>query len=108
MNLQLRIMNADGTDKRQITFNEGANFAPYFFPNDQRVIFCSNMADPKGRDFDLWAVNTDGTNLERITYFKGFDGFPVFSPNGKYFVFASNRNQAKRGDTNIFIAEWQN
>ena len=28
--------------------------------------------------------------------------------NGKYFVFASNRNQAKRGDTNIFIAEWQN
>ena len=30
------------------------------------------------------------------------------SPNGKYFVFASNRNQAKRGDTNIFIAEWQN
>ena len=66
------------------------------------------MADPKGRDFDLWAVNIDGTNLERITYFKGFDGFPVFSPNGKYFVFASNRNQAKRGDTNIFIAEWQN
>ena len=108
MNLQLRIMNADGTDKRQITFNEGANFAPYFFPNDQRVIFCSNMADPKCRDFDLWAVNTDGTNLERITYCKGFDGFPVFSPNGKYFVFASNRNQAKRGDTNIFIAEWQN
>ena len=92
----------------QITFNEGANFAPYFFPNDKRVIFCSNMADPKGRDFDLWAVNTDGTNLERITFYKGFDGFPVFSPNGKYFVFASNRNQAKRGDTNIFIAEWQN
>ena len=107
MNLQLRIMNADGTDKKQITFNEGANFAPYFFPNDQRIIFCSNMADPKGRDFDLWAVNTDGTNLERVTYFNGFDGFPVFSPDGKYFVFASNRNQAKRGDTNIFIAEWQ-
>tara|TARA_B100001093_G_scaffold105066_1_gene97340 strand:- start:443 stop:1531 length:1089 start_codon:yes stop_codon:yes gene_type:complete len=108
MNLQLRIMNADGTDKKQITFNDGANFAPYFFPNDQRIIFCSNMADPKGRDFDLWAINTDGTNLERVTYFNGFDGFPVFSPNGKYFVFASNRNQAKRGDTNIFIAEWKN
>ena len=108
MNLQLRIMNSDGTDKKQITFNDGANFAPYFFPNDQRIIFCSNMADPKGRDFDLWAINTDGTNLERVTYFNGFDGFPVFSPNGKYFVFASNRNQAKRGDTNIFIAEWKN
>ena len=64
------------------------------------------MADPNGRDFDLWAVNTDGTNLERITFFQGFDGFPMFSPNGKYIVFASNRNQAKQGDTNVFIAEW--
>ena len=106
MNLQIRIMNSDGSDKQQITFNEGANFAPYFYPNDKRIIFSSNMADPKGRDFDLWAVNTDGTNLERITFFKGFDGFPMFSPNGKYIVFASNRNQAKEGDTNVFIAEW--
>ena len=106
MNLQIRVMNADGSGKKQITYNEGANFAPFFFPNDERIIFCSNMADPNGRNFDLWAVNTDGTNLERITSFDGFDGFPMFSPNGKYFVFASNRNQAKTGDTNIFIAEW--
>ena len=106
MNLQIRVMNSDGTDKRQITFNDAANFAPYFFPNDERIIFSSNMADQNGRDFDLWAVNSDGTNLERITFFKGFDGFPMFSPNGKYFVFASNRNQKKNGDTNIFIAEW--
>ena len=106
MNLQIRIMNADGSGKKQITYSEGANFAPFFFPNDERIIFCSNMADPNGRNFDLWAVNIDGTNLERITYFDGFDGFPMFSPNGKYFVFASNRNQVKTGDTNIFIAEW--
>ena len=106
MNLQIRIMNFDGSDKKQITFNDGANFAPYFYPNDKRIIFSSNMADPNGRDFDLWAVNTDGTNLERITFFQGFDGFPMFSPNGKYIVFASNRNQAKQGDTNVFIAEW--
>ena len=72
-------MNSDGTNKRQITYNEGANFAPYFFPNDKRVIFCSNMADPKGRDFDLWAVNTDGTNLERVTFSKVLMDF-CFSP----------------------------
>ncbi len=106
MNLQVRVMNSDGTNKTQITHNEAANFAPFFFPNDDRIIFCSNMADPKGRNFDLWAVNLDGTNLERITTFDGFDGFPMFSPNGKYFVFGSNRNQAKQGDTNIFICEW--
>jgi TolB protein len=99
-------MNADGTGKVQVTHNKGANFAPFFYPNDERIVFCSNKVDPKGRNFDLWAVNVDGTNMEQITYFDGFDGFPMFSPNGKYFVFASNRNQAKQGDTNIFIAEW--
>ena len=26
---------------------------------------------------------------------------------GKYLVFASNRNQMKKGDTNLFIAEWR-
>lgn len=106
MKLQIWVMNADGSEKTQITDNNAANFAPFFFPNDQRIIFCSNLADPKGRNFDLWAVDVDGKNLERITYFDGFDGFPMFSPDGKYLVFASNRNQAKRGDTNIFICEW--
>lgn len=106
MNLQVRVMNTDGTGKVQVTHNKGANFAPFFYPNDERIVFCSNKADPKGRNFDLWAVNVDGTNMEQITYFDGFDGFPMFSPDGKYFVFASNRNQAKQGDTNIFIAEW--
>jgi Tol biopolymer transport system component len=106
MALQLWTMNEDGSGKKQVTDNDAANFGPYFFHHGNRIIFCSNLHDPKGRDFDLYAINSDGTGLERITYFDGFDGFPMFSPDGKYLVFASNRNQAKRGDTNIFICEW--
>jgi Tol biopolymer transport system component len=64
------------------------------------------LHDSKGRDFDLYAINSNGTDLERITFFDGFDGFPMFSPSGKHLVFASNRNQEKRGETNLFIAEW--
>ena len=99
-------MNADGSNKRQVTSNGKANFAPYFFPNNKRVIFASNMDDPKGRNFDLYAINLDGTGLERITYNDTFDGFPMFTPDGKKIVFASNRHDAKEGDTNIFIADW--
>tara|TARA_B110000116_G_scaffold75454_1_gene65531 strand:- start:1636 stop:2685 length:1050 start_codon:yes stop_codon:yes gene_type:complete len=106
MALQLWTMNADGSNKKQITDNNAANFGPFFFPDGKRIIFSSNMHDKKGRDFDLYAINANGTNLERITYFNGFDGFPMFSRDGKYLVFASNRNQKKRGDTNIFLAEW--
>lgn len=104
--LEIMLMNADGSNQRQLTQLNKASFAPYFFPDGKRVIFASNVADPKGRDFDLYMIRTDGTALERITYNDTFDGFPMFSPDGKKLVFASNRNGKQQGETNIFIADW--
>jgi TolB protein len=104
--LEIWIMNADGSNKRQVTSNGKANFAPYFFPDGKRIIFSSNMHDPKGRDFDLYTINSDGSGVERITFNDTFDGFPMFSPDGKKLVFASNRNAKVRGETNVFIADW--
>ncbi len=104
--LEIWVMNADGSNKRQVTSNGKANFGPYFFPDGKRVIFSSNLDDARGRNFDLYKINVDGTGLERITFSEAFDGFPMFSPDGKKLVFASNRNAAKQGDTNIFIADW--
>ena len=104
--LEIWVMNADGSNKRQVTHNGKANFGPYFFPDGKRIIFASNMDDPKGRNFDLYKINVDGSGLERITFNETFDGFPMFSRDGKKLVFASNRNSAKQGDTNVFIADW--
>ena len=103
---EIWVMNADGSQKRQVTRLGAASFAPYFFPDGKRIIFASNVNDPKGRNFDLYMINVDGTNLERITYNDTFDGFPMFSPDGKRLVFASNRNAKARGETNVFIADW--
>lgn len=104
--LELWVMNADGSNKRQITRNGKANFAPYFFPDGKRIVFASNMDDPKGRNFDLYKINLDGSALERITQNDTFDGFPMFSPDGQKIVFASNRNAKTQGETNVFIADW--
>jgi TolB protein len=104
--LEIWVMNADGSHKRQVTHLNAASFAPYFFPDGKRIIFASNYADPKGRDFDLYMINVDGTGFERITYNPTFDGFPMFSPDGKKLVFASNRNGKVEHETNIFIADW--
>ena len=104
--LEIWLMNADGSNKRQVTHLNKASFAPYFFPDGKRIIFASNFADPKGRDFDLYMIKTDGSGMERITYNETFDGFPMFSPDGKKLAFASNRHGSKQGETNIFIADW--
>lgn len=104
--LEIWVMDADGGNKKQITDNSAANFAPYFFPDGNRILFCSNIEDPKGRDFDIYKINLDGTGLEKITKYPDFDGFPIFSPDGKKLVFCSNRNGKERGETNVFICDW--
>jgi TolB protein len=104
--LEIYVMNADGSNLRQVTKVGKANFAPYFHPDGKRIVFASNVHDPQGRDFDLYLINLDGSGLERVTWNPTFDSFPMFSPDGRKLVFASNRNAAKEGDTNIFIADW--
>jgi Tol biopolymer transport system component len=105
--MEIFVMNADGTEKRQLTNNGAANFAPFFHPDNRRIIFASNMADPKGRNFDLYLMDLDGNNVKRVTYGESFDGFPMFTRDGKRLVFASNRNARLKGETNIFIADWK-
>lgn len=104
--LEIWIMDADGSNKVQVTNNGAANFAPYWFPDGKRILFCSNIEDPNGRNFDIYKINTDGTGLERITYYDEFDGFPMFSPDGTKLVFCSNRDGSVKGETNVFICDW--
>lgn len=104
--LDVYVMDADGSNQRQVTDVGGASFAPYWHPDGDRILFSSNHHDPSGRDFDIYLMNLDGTGLQRITHADGFDGFPVFSPDGSQLVFSSNRNNGGTSDTNVFIADW--
>ena len=104
--MEIWVMDAGGSNKRQVTRNGAANFAPYFFPDGKRIVFASNMHDPRGRNFDLYVIDIDGTDLTRITFHPEFDAFPMFSSDGTKLLWASNRNAREPGDTNIFVAEW--
>ena len=48
-------MNADGSNKRQVTKLNAASFAPFFTPDGKRIIFCTNYfaTDKQKRNFDL-------------------------------------------------------
>ena len=104
--MELWVMNADGSDQRQITRLGGANFGPSWTPDGRRIIFSSNHRQPRSGNFDLFLVNLDGSGLEQITSDESFDGFPMFSPDGRSLVWASNRRAAVSGETNLFIADW--
>lgn len=99
-------MDADGTNQRQITNLGKASFAPYLHPDGKRLAFCSNLGGSI-REFDIYLINVDGTGLERVTYNTTFDGFPMWSHDGKKFVFCSNRDNTQQGETNVFVADWE-
>jgi TolB protein len=105
--LEIWLMNADGSDKRQMTDLGAASFAPAFYPDGKRIIFSSNVGSTGGMgNFELYSIDLEGKNLERITYTEGFDGFPMFSPSGQKLVWISGRNAKVAHETNVFIADW--
>jgi len=133
--LEIFIMNADGSGKRQVTSNGASNFAPFFHPDGRRIIFSSNL--PPSRTlplegggmggqartlpleggemgggekvrpaFHLYLITDDGTGLEPVTSEGQFNSFPMFSPDGKRLVWISDRNAKAPGEFNIFMADW--
>ncbi len=76
--LEIYIMNADGSNSRQITNLNCGSFAPYLRPDGKKLVFCTNYGGSM-RDFDIYLINVDGTGLERVTFNPTFDGFPMWS-----------------------------
>jgi len=105
-NMEIYTCNVDGSELTQITNLGKANWAPFFHPSGEKIIFSSNHKSERGYDFQLYMINIDGTGLEQITTESIFNAFPMFSYDGKKLVFSSNRNNGGNHDTNLFIADW--
>ncbi len=108
MAMDIWVMNADGTRKRQVSNLPGAAFAPIFTPDGKGIIFASNHHDDqgKGRGFDLFRIHLDGSGLERITWTGGFNSFPHFSPDGKRLLWVSGRAPRGPRQFDVCVAEW--
>jgi len=105
-NMEIFVCDVDGSNLTQVTHLGKANWAPFFHPSGEKILFSSNHHSERGFQFNIFMINLDGTGLKQITFDNTFDSFPMFSYDGKKLAFSSNRNNGGTHDTNIFIADW--
>ena len=84
------IMNADGSDPRQLTTTTGYDGGPFFSPDDKRI--CWRRFAPDGVIAEVWTMNIDGSDKRQITRLGAMSWAPFYHPSGDYLIFTTNRH----------------
>src|SRR5262249_13321498 len=85
--LDIWIMNADGSNQRQLTY-DGWIYNPSVSSDGRYIVYDSIQADKR----NIWRMNVDGSNSKQLT-----DGILDFSaqisPDGRWVVYVSSENR---------------
>jgi len=93
---EIWVMNADGSNPRQLTDNAAMDLSPSWSPDGSRIVFVSNR---DGND-EIYIMNTDGSDVRRLTETAAAsESFPAWSPDGTEISFDSNRD----GNWEIYV-----
>jgi Tol biopolymer transport system component/DNA-binding winged helix-turn-helix (wHTH) protein len=79
------LMNADGSEQKQLTTTAGANFEPTVSDDGRTVVYVSKAADAAQ---NLWKMNLADGERAQLTN-GGFDLRPDISPDGRWVVYMS-------------------
>ncbi len=101
---EIYVMNADGTNVRQLTSNADFDSAPSWSPDGKRILFERAPAGTftpgtEAQEKDLYVMHADGTHVRRLTDSPGLDEGPEFSPDGTKIAFSSARD----GQQEIYV-----
>jgi Tol biopolymer transport system component len=102
-------MNPDGTNVKQLTFNEVNDIFPTLSPDGAKVAYVSSgkqTSNPEG-DYDIYVMNaSDGTAKKNLSNNGSGvnDVYPVFSPGGKRIAYESSGQQTSNleGDHEVY------
>jgi TolB protein len=72
--LEICIMNADGSGVRQLTDNTIGDLTPSWSPDGRKIVFHRRVGE-RGQ-FQLFVIDGDGRNEKQLTFPPGLNGFP--------------------------------
>ena len=86
--LEIYTIASDGTNLKQLTDNQAADYAPRWSPDGKQIAFCSE----RDGNAEIYVMEANGTNLRRLTFNPKRDCSPDWSPDGSQIIFSSNRD----------------
>jgi len=95
------VMNADGTDVRQLTTDPAHEYDPTWAPDGKRIAFRHQAGDAS----DIYVINPDGAGETDLTRDGGryIDYAPAWSPDGTAIVWNSDRDHPQSGILHGFL-----
>ena len=94
-NSEIYVMNADGSDVKNLTNNSANDYSPAWSPDGNRIAFYS------GRDgnSEIYVMKADGSDVKNLTNNSTNDVSPAWSPDGNKIAFVSERD----GTAGIYV-----
>jgi serine/threonine protein kinase/Tol biopolymer transport system component len=81
------IMNSDGSNRKQLTFNASYNHNPVVSPDGRYIVFTSDRAGQR----NVWRMNIDGTDPKQLTNSLA-DFTPAITPDNQWVIYTSLSN----------------
>ncbi len=91
----LSVMNADGTDVREVLTDPVPGDARWS-PDGDRIVFEAPRGNNPDGPTDIFVINADGTGLTRLTDDQARDLSPCWSPDGSKIAFSSDRDGVRQ------------
>ena len=83
---QIYVMNAAGSDVRQMTYGKNQNNNPRWSPDGQSLLFLSDRKDGA----QVWILPAFGGEAYQVTSISGGASDPFWSADGKHIIFATD------------------
>jgi Tol biopolymer transport system component len=94
--LEIYLMNPDGSDPVRLTNSPGEDDWPDISPNGRYVTFASTREGNR----EIFVLDLSDGSLRNVSKSSADDNWPRWSPNGKQIAFHSNRD----GNYEIYVA----
>ena len=101
--MEIFIMNADGTNVRQLTESPGYDGGPFFSPDGKKI--CWRRFSENGLRAEIMTMDIDGSKQRTITNMKKMSWAPYYHPSGEYLIFTTNKHGFKNFELYIVDAE---